>query len=238
MKICLAIAFASSFLFGYLYTKLKSKERYKPELKAYKSDIKERESEINSIIKQNENTESKLKLKQNDLSKINNFIANSKDETRHFEENKNRYKEQIITMKDLHIKKGIILKDYNKEIVATKSTLGLDDISKIQEHKKKLKSKVESIKKEHHEVSSTFTKLLDKKEELTDTNKNLKSSITSLTAKLSQNRLELTDAKNKFDSIASKLQSEFETLVKSKDEHLSKIQEYKEKLFSIRKRFS
>ncbi len=238
LKICLAIALGSGFVLGYLYTKLRARDIYNPTLKHHEQKLYEQKIKSDKYTADSRDLEVERELKNDQLELENRIVKKHRDEMHHFEDKKNKLQEHISTLENLKVKKHEMLDGFNKEIGTSKELLGVDDTTKIDIYKTDLNSNMYKLQGSFKDKSDSLVTLTNEVKELEHQKIDLSSQISSLTAKLSKTNLKLNDSSDNFDSIKSKLQGDYDALLKNKEDNLALINGYKKKLLSIKDKFS
>lgn len=238
MKMCLAIALLTGLIFGYLYTKLRARELFKPEVKKLAKQIEEVKSESDALITQNSEIESAITACDETLDTGNLTITKYKNEINDFETNRENLEKEDAGLKDQYTKQESILHDYHSEITSLKSDFGLEEINQIDDLKVSLKAKAIDTADHFRQKCDSYEGLCNEEKELQKEIFSLNSEVASLDAVLNKKKLELSSATENITSLKEKLQGEYDALLANMQEHKTLIASYKEQLLSLKKKLA
>jgi len=238
MRICLAISFGIGLISGYLYTKLRAREIYKPELDRLIQKIASQEIEADTSLNQNSTANAKLQEEENNLQNGTTLIKKFKNDISDLEATKTELDTKNIELKEQFLKLNNNLRNKNSEIQSLKSALGVEDLSKIEARKKNLKSDISNYLTNYKQKCDSYDGLFNEDKELHTENSNLKSKLLSLTTIFNKKELELSDITKHTQDLRTKLQREFDLMIQNKEENISAIQRYKNQLLEIKKKLS
>jgi predicted nucleic acid-binding Zn-ribbon protein len=143
-----------------------------------------------------------------------------------------------VHVKTDHQRQQKILDGYNTEIKELKSTLGIEHISKIDEHKSTLTTSATKIEDRYRQKCDSHEGFIKDKTALKQENHDLKSKLASQTATLNKKGLELIDKGDIVSTLREKLQHEYEDLLANKKENETKIEQYRKQLLAIKDKLS
>jgi chromosome segregation ATPase len=238
LKTCLALALGSGLLFGYLYTKFKARELFKPEIKGLKKKIKHHQLKSQSLLSKNGDIKKKLEGYEAELHNYNLEATKYKDKLSEAQQKMRTLESEGVHIKTDHQRQQKILDGYNTEIKELKSKLDLDDLSKIDEHKANLALSATKVENRYKQKCDLYEGFVKDKTALTQENHDLKSKLSSLTAELNKKGLELIDKGDIVSTIREKLQNEYEDLLANKKENETKIEQYRKQLLAIKDKLS
>ncbi|MCH9813519.1 MAG: hypothetical protein K0U47_06190 [Epsilonproteobacteria bacterium] len=238
MKICLAIALLTGLIFGYLYTKLRARETYKPQIKKLNNQIQEVKIESDEITMQNSEIESAIAACDDELNQGNLTITKYKNEISDLESNRNSLEQEDTGLKNQHQKQESILHDYSNEIKTLQSSLELKDINQIEDHKVTFKAAAIDTADHYRQKCDSYEGLCNEEEVLKKEIFSLNSNVASLTASLNKKKLELSDATENIGSLKNRLQDEYDAIVANLEENKTLIQSYKKQLLAIKEKLA
>ncbi len=238
MKICLGLALGTGLIFGYLYTKFKARELFKPDIKNLKRKINYNESESSTLLAKNEEVETELELYSGKLHESNLEVTKSKNQISDLESNMRTLEIEGATAKSQYKTQENILNRYNNEVQELKTTLGVEDTSDIENHKTTLKANAIQMVDGYQQKCDSCDGMISEEKALKIENSDLTSKISSLVASLNKKEYELSDTTEKVSTIRGKLQLEFDKLLESKEENEAKIGAFKEQLLAIKAKLS
>ncbi len=238
MKICLAISLGIGLISGYLYTKLKSRELYKPEVDRLIQKIASQEIEADASLNQSNIIDSKLEEYENSLQEGNITIKKLKNDISDLENTKTELNTKNLELKEQFLKLDNNLKNKNSEIQSLKSALGIEDLSKIEAYKEKLKNDISNNSIIYKQKCDSYDGLFNEDKELHSENSNLTSKLSSLSALFGKKELELLDLTKHTEELRTKLQREYDLMIQSKEENISAIKRYKNQLLEIKEKLS
>jgi len=238
MKNCLALALGTGLISGYLYTKLRAREIYKPDIKNLKNKIKLNEGKSIDLLEKNENIKSDLSLHNKKIDKSNLEITQHKQEIlEHEMKLKKLQLDGSSVVNNYQIEKNK-LDRYNKEVDELKTTLDIDDVSNIEKSKELIKDKSLNITEKYSEKKNMVDAFTNEVTALKKENSNLTYEIDSKKALLNKKDIELKDTHKKLSSIRGELQENYEKLLKTRDDNLSQIEKYKKQLVDLKSKLS
>lgn len=238
MKVCLGLALGTGLIVGYLYTKFRARELFKPDIKNLKRKIVHNERETSSLSAKNSDVETELELYSGKLHEGNLEVAKGKNEISDLESNMRTLEAEGTNMKDQYQKQEQILNRYNSEVQELKTTLGVENIANIEDQKSTLKANAIQIVDTYQQKCDSCEGMYSEEKELKRENSDLTSKISSLVASFNKKEYELSDATEKVSTIREKLQLEFDKLRSAKEENEMKIENYKKQLLAIKEKLS
>ena len=238
MKICLGLALGTGLIAGYLYTKFKARELFKPDIKNLKKKINYTQKEANTLSAKNSELESELEVYSGKLHEANLEVTKHKNKLSDLEKSLRALEAEGASVKAQYKTQKHTLNRHNKEIQELKTTLSVEDISDIETHKSKLKANAIQIVDTYQQKCDSCEGMYREEKALKVENSNLSSKISSLTATFNKKEQELSDATDTLSNIREKLQLEFDKLLSNKEEYESKIKAYKKQLLTIKEKLS
>ena len=238
MKVCLGLALGTGLIVGYLYTKFRARELFKPDIKNLKQKIAHNKRETSSLSAKNSDVETELELYSGKLHEGNLEVAKGKNEISDLESNMRTLEAEGANMKDQYQKQEQILNRYNSEVQELKTTLGVENIANIEDQKSTLKANAIQIVDTYQQKCDSCEGMYSEEKELKRENSDLTSKISSLVASFNKKEYELSDATEKVSTIREKLQLEFDKLRSAKEENEMKIENYKKQLLAIKEKLS
>jgi chromosome segregation ATPase len=238
MRICLGLALGTGLIIGYLYTKFKARELFKPDIKNLKRKIIHNETEANSLSAKNSEVETELELYSGKLHESNLEVTKSKNEISDLESNIHTLETEGTKIKDQYQKQEHVLNRYSNEVQKLKTTLGVEDISDIENQKSTLKANAIQIVDTYQQKCDSCEGMYNEEKALKRENSDLSSKISSLAAAYNKKELELAEATQKVSTIREKLQLEFDKILANKEENEIKIENYKKQLLEIKEKLS
>ena len=234
LKFCLLIALFTGLLFGYLYTKLKARERHYPDVKKFTKNIVNHTQNLRKIETQHKKIKGNIEQYANKLKEINKSIET--------------YKEQFISQKDLHMsmlskgkeykskyeEKKNILDHYTGEIDKIKKECRLDDISNLEKNIENMKSLIKDKSAKLKNKQEKFSTLQNKVKTLDLENSKLKEKLYELDKKSEDMALKTIDKKDTLKLLEKGFIKEYEALYKKISVSHNKVKEYKEKLKKLK----
>ncbi len=238
MKICLGLALGTGLIFGYLYTKFKARELFKPDIKNLKRKIKHHETESSAILSKNGEIENELETYSSKLHEGNLEVTKRKNEISDLESNIRTLELEGESVKSKYQKQEDLFNNYNSEVQELKSTLSVEDISQIENHETALKANAIELADTYQQKCDMWEGMKREEKALNQENLDLTSKISSLGALFNKKEYELSDATTKVSTLREKLQYEFDQLLASKEENEAKIGEFKKQLLAIKEKLS
>jgi chromosome segregation ATPase len=238
MKICLGLALGSGLILGYLYTKFKARELFKPDIKNLKKKINYNENEASKLLTKNSEVETELELYSEQLHSGNLEVTKHKNELSELEENMRDLETEGANIKAQYKTQEHTLDRYNNEIQELKTMLDVENISDIENHKSTLKASAIQIVDTYQQKCDSCEGMYREEKALNTENSDLTSKISSLAATFNKKEYELSDATDTVSNIREKLQLEFDNLLASKEENDTKIRVFKEQLLAIKAKLS
>ncbi len=238
MKVCLGLALGTGLISGYLYTKFKARELFKPDIKNLKKKINYNQREASTLLSKSSEVETELELYSGKLHEANLEVTKHKNEVSNLEEDMRALETEGANVKAQHRTQEHILNRYDKEIQELKTTLDISDISDIENHKSVLKANAIQILDTYQQKCDSCEGMYSEEKSLKVENSDLTSKISSLAASLNKKGYELSDATEGVSTIRGKLQLEFDKLLASKEENDAKIGAFKEQLLAIKAKLS
>jgi len=238
MKVCLGLALGTGLIVGYLYTKFRARELFKPDIKNLKQKIAHNKRETSSLSAKNSDVETELELYSGKLHEGNLEVAKGKNEISNLESNMRTLEAEGTNMKDQYQKQEQILNRYNSEVQELKTTLGVENIANIEDQKSTLKANAIQIVDTYQQKCDSCEGMYSEEKELKRENSDLTSKISSLAASFNKKEYELSDATEKVSTIREKLQLEFDKLRSAKEENEMRIENYKKQLLAIKEKLS
>jgi chromosome segregation ATPase len=238
MKTCLALALGTGLILGYLYTKFRARELFKPDIKNLKQKIEYNGKESNDLLTKNSELENELELYNNKLNKSNLKITKHKKEISDLESNLRELELEGGNIKSQYQKQENILNKYNNEIKELKGTLEIESISDIENKKVAIKAKTIEVSNIYQQKSDMFEGMNSEEKELKRENSELSSKVSSFEALLNKKGMELSNANDKVSTIREELQHKFNQLIETKDENEAKIEYFKKQLLAIKNKLS
>jgi len=234
LKFCLLMALFTGFLFGYLYTKLKSREWYYPDVKKFTNNIAH-------------HTQKLKKIEIND-KKVKSEIEHYKDKLKGTDESILKYKEQFESQKKLHMsmltkskefkakyeEKKNILDHYTREINKIKKECRLDDISNIEETKKRMDELIKNKSSDLKEKQKKFSMIQEKVKKLDRDNHKLEENLHELNKKSEDIALKIIEKTDVLKSLEKGFVKEYERLYKKISVSHDRVKEYKKKLRKLK----
>jgi len=238
MKICLALALGTGLISGYLYTKLRAKEIYKPDIINLKKKIKYNKNESRLLLSKNSDIENEIESFSSKVHEENIVATKHKNELYALEENFRSQEAEYANVKAQYKTKEHMLNRYNKELQELKTTLDVKDISDIENHKSTLHAKSISIVDNYKQKCDSCERMYSEEKSLKIENSELTSKISSFGALFNKKEYELADSTKTVSTIRGKLQLEFDKLLRTKKENDTKIERYKKQLTDIKDKLS
>jgi len=238
IKTCLALVLGTGLLFGYLYTKLKAREIFKPEIKNLKKKIKHHQDKSYSLLSKNSDIEKELEGYESELHNYNLESTKQKEKLSEIQQKIRTLESDGVQIKINHQRQQKVLDNYNTEIKELKSKLGVEKISKIDEHKVNLTEYSKQIAQRYEQKCNSYKGFIKDETAIRKENHDLKSKLSSLTADLNKKGLELIDKNEIVSTLREKLQNEYEDLLANKKENETKIEQYRKQLLAIKDKLS
>ncbi len=234
LKNCLAIALGIGLLTGYIYTKLRSREIYKPEIDRLNEKIDIQDSESKSFI-------SKTKEIEEDIEKLNSSIKENQLHIKKIQEDIHDFeiqkieklrKESRIIERFNDAKNTLTTKEF--ELKELKNRLEVDDLSNIEAKSESINSKISQNSKEYSQKQEVYSNLLEKKKEIEEKKIALEEELLSLNKTLDEKEEKLSKLIQNRDTLKEELQNRYDSIVRDREDDLQKIEEYKSELLKIK----
>lgn len=238
MKICLGLALGTGLVFGYLYTKFKARELFKPDIKNLKRKIQDHEDESTVLHAKNSEVESELERYSNKLHDGHLEVTKHKNEISDLESNMRTLELEGATTKSQYQKQEEIYNNFNGKVEELKTALKVDDISKIEDYKTALKASTIEFENTYQQKSDMYEGMKSEEKALIKENSGLTSKIASIEAQLHKKGYELSDTTQKVATLRDKLQAYFDQLLAGKEENEAKIESFKKQLLAIKEKLS
>lgn len=238
IKFCLLGGLGIGMITGYLFTKLRIREKHIPVIYKLEEIIsdKKREMDANKIEK-NESIKSSKDLNEK-LNKIDQEVAKSRDITTELENKIQNSKTEQENLKNQYSKRKNILDDYDKEIITLNSKLGLNNTIRPDERKDTLKIEIKTNEQIYIKKCDNFDDLKNQSKELIKETSNLTSNLTTLTTSWDEKDKEFLKTTNSISTLKEKLQKQYDKMQTSKQENDEKIDNLKEQLLNIKNKLS
>lgn len=238
MKVCLALALGAGFVFGYIYSKLKARETHQPLINELKKNIYEQKEKSNTLLTQINEDKEMIKNYDDELHGGNLTNTKFKSIISELEIKKAKLEKDDANLKNQYTKQENIFTDYNNEIITLKSVLGIEETAQIDNHKRTLKEDITKKAEIYKQKCDSSEGLQKEDKELMRETSDLSSQISSLTAALNKKEDLLLDCAKNTSSLRLKLQKEYDTIIKNKEEDDSKIESFKKQLLAIKEKLS
>jgi len=234
LQICLIVALFTGFLFGYLYTKLKFREWYYPDVQKFTKNIAYHTQKFKKIELNNKKLTSEIEHYENKLKGREESIL--------------KYKEQILSQKKLHMnmltkgkefkskyeEKKNILDHYTGEINKIKKECRLDDISNIEETKKRMDELIKNKSSNIKEKQKKFSIIQEKVKKLDSDNHKLEEKLHEVDKKSEDIALKIIEKTDILKSLEKGFVKEYERLYKKISVSHDRVKEYKKKLRKLK----
>ncbi len=234
IKFCLLGALAIGAVTGYLFTKLRVREKHIPTIHKLEENIYNKEREINT--NKIESDES-IKLSKNlnkELNRTNNNVTKLKDEIIELEQKTAKLKTEQENLKSQYSKQESILNDYKNEIISLNSTLGLSDSINPENRKISLKTEIETKEQTYKKECEKCELLENQNKELEKETSDLSLKLASLTTSWNEKDKELSETTSSLSALREKLQKQYDEMFISKQENDEKIDRFKKELLDIK----
>jgi chromosome segregation ATPase len=238
LKTCLALALGSGLLFGYLYTKFKSKEKYKPDIKDYTQKIRSKKEEIHLLSTKGSDLTTDVERYDEKLNETNLEVTKFKNQIADLETTKYKLEQEETNLKNQYKKQESILNDYESEVQKLKDKLRVDEIENLEDRKLTLQEDLHKTIDKYQQKCDSYEGLFNEKRELEKETSTLSSNITSLKAAIHKKEQLLANSSNTISSVRERLQDEFNKLIESKEENENRISYFKKELLSLKKKLS
>ena len=238
IKTCLALVLGTGFLFGYLYSKFKARELFKPDIKNLKKKIKHHQYKSQSLLSKNDAIEKKIEGYETTIHDYNLEVTTHKEKLSSLQADMRDLETKGVEVKTNHQTQQKVLTRYNTEIEALTSTLGIKDLSKIDKHKATLTASIANIESTYKQKCDSYEGFVKDKKALHQENHDLTTKLSSNTEELNKKGLELIDKEEIVSSLREKLQDEYDMLLVNKKDDETKIEQYKKQLLTIKDKLS
>ncbi len=238
IKFCLLGVLGIGAVAGYLFTKLRVREKHMPAIDKLKDNIYNKEKKIDANkIEKDESIELSKNL-NTELSKTNDKVTKLRDTTIELEIETAKSKTELESLKDQYGKQENILNDYNREIISLKSTLGLSDSTNYENRKISLKEEIEANKQTYKKECKEYELLEKQDKELKEETSKLSSKLASLTASWDEKNKELSYAKTSLSTLREKLKKQYDEMLLGKQENDERVDRFKKQLIDIKSKLS
>ena len=234
LKICLLIALFTGFIFGYLYTKLKAREIYHPDIKKFISSInyytqgfKKADNECQKLKGERENFEYKLKeINQSASQYKESFVSQKSFQAETIDKSR--------VLKTKYEEKKSILEHYSGEIEKVKKECRLDDVSNILENRKSMQRLIREKELLLKEKRDKFSMIQQKIKGLDLENLQLEKKFHELGKRGESMTLRIKEKEDYLNSLEQDFIKEYELLYKEISLSQDRVEEFKKKLKKLK----
>ena len=234
LKICLALALLTGLVFGYLYSKLKARELYHPNIKELSKNINQHHKGFKNADKERQKLKGEIEHYEYKLKGINESIFEYKD---NFASKKELQVDMLNRGKELNSKyaeKQNILAHYNGEIEKVKKECRLDDVSNIEDNRDSMSRLIADKELLIKEKQDKFSMIQRKVKGLDLDNHQLEDKFHELDKNSKNMVLKVLEKEDNLNSLEQGFVKEYGVLYKKISVSHDKAKEYKEKLIKLK----
>lgn len=237
LKICLPIALLIGFIFGYLYTKLKMREIYQPDIKKFSRNIHNHTQDLKKTSHARHKLKGEIENYEFKLKGVNESILESKNQLSSQKSLQIEIVEEQKMLNAQYKEKKSILAHYIGEIDKVKKECRLDDVSNIEENKesmKRLMKEKESLLKEKRD---DFSMIQHKVKGLDLDNRQLENRFHELGKGIQNISTRIKEKEKALKFLESGFSKEYEKLYRDISFTQANVKELKKKLIKLKETY-
>ena len=234
LKICLLIALFTGFIFGYLYTNLKARERYHPDIKKFMNSINYYTQSLKKADNESQKLKGEIESFEYTLKGINQSVSEYKESSVFQKSFQGEIIDKSRVLKTKYEEKKSILGHYSGEIEKVKKECRLDDVSNISENRESMQRLIGEKKLLLKEKRDKFSMIQQKIKGLDLDNLHLEEKFHELGKRGESMALRIKEKEDDLNSLEHAFIKEYELLYKEISASQDRVKEFKKKLKKLK----